>query len=93
MFSDTNPKPHESYSNFPYPVQTITYSVPSASRVFLIGMLIFVRQSAVWSQVYMDERLWIMLDELLMLRTEGSQNEDDGGKNQSDIKQYDQHRV
>lgn len=56
-------------------------------------MLIFVRQSAVWSQVYMDERLWIMLDELLMLRTEGSQDEDDGGKNQSDIKQYDQHRV
>lgn len=34
VFSDTNPKPHESYSNFPYPVQTITYSVPSASRVF-----------------------------------------------------------
>lgn len=60
---------------------------------FLIGMLIFVRQSAVWSQVYMDERLWIMLDELLMLCTEGVQDEDDGGKNQSDIKQYDQYRV
>lgn len=56
-------------------------------------MLIFVRQSVVWSQVYMDERLWIMLDELLMLCTEGVQDEDDGGKNQSDIKQYDQYRV
>ena len=50
-------------------------------------------ECAVWSQVYMDERLWIMRDELLMLRAEGAQDKDDGGKNQSDIKQYDQHRV